>query len=316
MKKILAIAMAAIMLLGLVACAQQSDNGGSRDGYTVYLITMDQMDQHWANVNKGCEKAVEELKADGVNVTYKWTAPQTKDDSKQIELINNAVNDGADAILLAANGPETCIDAVKAAKEAGVKVVYVDSPANEPGEKIFCTDNEAAAKTAGDELLKALTDKGITEGKIGIVNTNRSTQTCIWREEGFMKAFEGTAFELLEVQYSDGDAVKSKDIATNYITEGVVAIYGTNEGCTVGVGNAVAESDKDIIAVGFDKSDAVLALVESGDLLCVMAQNPDQMGYQGMLEAIAILKGEKTGDGATVDTGVSVVTAENAANFK
>lgn len=69
--------------------------------YKIYLITMDQMDQHWVTVDKGCKKAVEELG----NIDYQWLAPDVKDDAKQIECINNAVAGGADAILLAANGP-------------------------------------------------------------------------------------------------------------------------------------------------------------------------------------------------------------------
>ncbi|MDR1538352.1 MAG: substrate-binding domain-containing protein, partial [Clostridiales bacterium] len=74
-------------------------------GSKVYLITMDQMDQYWANIDAGCKQAVEELKASGTSVDYIWQAPDVKDDAKQIEVINNAVAAGAKVILLAANGP-------------------------------------------------------------------------------------------------------------------------------------------------------------------------------------------------------------------
>jgi len=67
--------------------------------YKVYLITMDQMDQHWVNLDKGCQEAVKELG----NVEYTWLAPDVKDDAKQIECINNAIAGGANAIILAAN---------------------------------------------------------------------------------------------------------------------------------------------------------------------------------------------------------------------
>ena len=42
-------------------------------------------------------------------------------------------------------------------------------------------------------MLKALTDKGITSGKIGIVNVNAATASCVARENGFRSAFDGTA---------------------------------------------------------------------------------------------------------------------------
>ncbi len=323
MKKALAILMASAMALSLVACGGSSSSApaassaaaalsaastaASGDTYKVYLITMDQMDQHWVNMDKGCQQAASELG----NVDYKWTAPDVKDDAKQIECINNAVADGADAILLAANGPDADVAALKEAQAAGVKIVYVDSPANLPAIKTFATNNEAAGKTAGEQLLKALTDKGVTSGKIGIINTNAATTSTVDRENGFRAAFEGSKFELLETQYSEGDAAKSKDIATNYIAQGCVGIFGTNEGTTVGTGNAIKEDGGDVIGVGFDKSDTILGLIKDGTLLCAMAQNPDKMGYEGIKAAVAALDGSDAGDGSTVDTGVTVLTKDN-----
>ncbi|ROR28657.1 monosaccharide ABC transporter substrate-binding protein (CUT2 family) [Mobilisporobacter senegalensis] len=275
------------------------------DTYKVYLITMDQMDQHWVNVDAGAKKAAGEAG----NVDYKWLAPDVKDDAKQIECINNAVAGGANAILLAANGPDAVTSALEEAESAGVKIVYVDSAADYPAIQTLATDNEAAGKTAGTEMLKALETAGVKEGKIGIVNVNAATASCVARENGFRSAFEGTAFELLETQYGDGDAAKSKDIAANYITSGVVGIFGANEGSTVGIGNAIQEAGDTIVGVGFDKSDTILDLIKNGYLLATMAQNPDVMGYEGMKTAVNALSGADTG-AETVDTGVSVITKE------
>ena len=276
------------------------------DTYKVYLITMDQMDQHWVNVDAGCQKAAAELG----NVEYKWLAPDVKDDAKQIECINNAVADNADAILLAANGPDAVTAALQEAVDAGVKIIYVDSAAAFEGEVTFATDNEAAGKTAGDEMLKALTAKGVTTGKIGVINVNAATASCVSRETGFRAAFEGSGFELLETQYSEGDAAKSKDIAANYITSECVGIFGANEGSTTGVGNAIQEAGDDVIGVGFDKSDMILSLIKDGYLLATMAQNPDVMGYEGLKAAVAALGGESFG-GVVTDTGVSVITKDS-----
>jgi ribose transport system substrate-binding protein len=53
-----------------------------------------------------------------------------------------------------------------------------------------------------------------------------------------------------------------------------------------------------------------LSLVKSGALLCIMAQNPYKMGYEGMKSAAKVLAGEKLSP-AYVDTGVSVITKDN-----
>ncbi len=164
--------------------------------YKIALITMDSIDQHWVTLNEGAQEEAKEL-----GVTVSFMSPNTKDDAQQIECVNNAVAGGYQAIIVAANGPDAISSALKEAKDAGIKIVYVDSPANVEAEATFSTDNEAAGTTAGNEMLKALKDAGVTSGKIGIVNVNAATDSTVKREAGFRKAFEGTDFELMETQY-------------------------------------------------------------------------------------------------------------------
>lgn len=278
--------------------------------YKIALITMDSIDQHWVTMNEGAQA---EAKKDGVTVDF--MSPDQKDDAKQIEYVNNAVAGGYDAIMVAANGPDAITGALKDAISAGIKIVYVDSPANLEAEATFSTDNKAAGKTAGEQMLNALTAKGVKSGDIGIVNVNASTQTAVDREAGFREAFDGTDFKMLETQYCDGDASKAQSIAENYITQGVVGIYGTNEGSSTGVGNAIkASGSADIIGVGFDKSDSIKGLIKDGYLLCAMAQNPDIMGKDGVQACIKALNGEDLG-GAVTDTGVSVLTKDNVDQY-
>lgn len=305
-KKILAAVCCASMIGCLAATPVLADETVKADGdYKIALITMDSVDQHWVSLKEGAE---EEAKADGVTVDF--MAPDVKDDAKQIECINNAVAGGYDAILVAANSEDAVSGALQEAVDAGIKIVYVDSPANVEAEATFSTDNKAAGKTAGEEMIKALEDKGIKDGSIGIVNINTSTNSTIQREEGFREALEGTDYELLETQYCEGDAAKAQTIAENYITEGVVGIFGANEGAATGTGNAIKASGSDeIVGVGFDKSDTLKGLIEDGYLVCTMAQNPDQMGKLGVQACIKALNGEDLG-GEVTDTGVSVLIKE------
>lgn len=308
-KKIFAALICASMIGCLAATPVLADETVKADGdYKIAVITMDSVDQHWVSLKEGAE---EEAKADDVTVDF--MAPDVKDDAKQIECINNAVAGGYDALMVAANSEDAVSGALQEAIDAGMKLVYVDSPANVEAEATFSTDNKAAGKTAGEEMIKALEDKGVKDGSIGIVNINNSTNTAIQREAGFREAFEGTDYELLETQFCEGDAAKAQTIAENYITEGVVGIYGTNEGASTGVGNAIKASGSDeIIGVGFDKSDTLKGLIEDGYLVCTMAQKPDQMGKLGVQACIKALNGEDLG-GEVTDTGVSVLTKESLA---
>ncbi len=319
MKKLLASVLSVAMMASLmVGCSSTTETTSTASttttttttatetasaDYKVAVITMDSIDQHWVTLNEGAQEAATEL-----GITVDFMAPNTKDDALQIEQVNNAVAAGYDAILVAANGPDAISSSLQEAIAAGVVIVYVDSPANVDAQATFSTDNEAAGVTAGEEMLAALTDAGITSGDIGIVNVNAATASCVSREEGFRAAFEGTDFNLLETQYGEGDAAKSQTIAENYITQGVVGIFGANEGSTTGAGNAIkASGDTSIIGVGFDTSDALLALIDDGYLLCTMSQNPAVMGYEGVMAAVEVLNGADLG-GAVTDTGVSVLT--------
>ncbi|MDR1640950.1 MAG: substrate-binding domain-containing protein, partial [Clostridiales bacterium] len=101
----------------------------------------------------------------------------------------------------------------------------------------------------------------------------------------------------------------SKDAATNFITQGVVGIFGANEGSTTGAGNAIKEAGNAIVGVGFDNSSAIQELIQDGSLLATMQQNPDKMGYQGMLSAGKILAGQSVPAAEkNIDTAVSVLT--------
>ena len=100
---------------------------------------MDSIDQHWVTLNEGAQEEAKKL-----GVTVSFMSPNTKDDAQQIECVNNAVAGGYQAIIVAANGPDAISSALKEAASTGVKIVYVDSPANVEAEATFSTDNEAA----------------------------------------------------------------------------------------------------------------------------------------------------------------------------
>ena len=309
MKKLFALALVLAMVLTCAAALAED--------YTIYLITMDLEDMHWVSVDEGAQAAVKEATDAGLSIRYVWSGPTTgKNDAAQIECINNAYSDNADVILLASNGPDTEVATIEQYNADGVKFIYVDSPANsDVALQTLATDNTAAGKLAGETLLAALTEAGVTEGKIGIVNVNAATVSTQQRATGFRQAFEGTTFEILEDVYTDGDAARSQEAATNFITDGCVALFGANEGCTVGTGNAIKAEGEDckVLAVGFDKSDAILNLVADGCLVATTAQNPYNMGYYGIQTAIEYLTNGTT-EFENVDTGATMLTAQDIAD--
>ncbi len=312
MKRVIATLLSlALVICMFTGCAKSVSAGAdaSNSQYKIYLITMDKMDQHWVSVDKGASDMAKAL-----GLTYKWDAPDVKDNAKQIECVNNAVADGAKLIMLAANDPTAISAAVKNAKDKSVKIIYVDSSADEPAIASLSTDNYNAGKLAAQTMLKDLETAGKTSGKIGIIGVNTATNSTMNRENGFREEIKANGkFTLLTSEYKDGNASASQEAAAGYITgnSDLVGLYGTNEGSTVGVGNAIkAAAGKEIIGIGFDKSSAILGLIKDGSLKAAMAQNPYTMGYLGVAQSFAALKGNSTGP-AIIDTGVSVLTKDN-----
>ena len=339
MKKLLALALAAAMSLSLVACgggdkstpagstpAGSTPAGSTPAGSTpasgesikITLITMDQMDVHWVKLEKAARAKVEELKASGVNIDYNWLAPEKKDNAQQIQMIETATNDGSDVIIISVNDSTACNDALQAALNKGIKLIYVDATASLEASATFATDNYAAGAQAGEAMKGYLADAGLTEGTIGLVSAQAGVQSCIDRVDGFISAFEGTSFTMGEVQYSDGDAVKAQELTNALVQDGIIGVYGANDGATNGAANAVKEANSNganILCVGFDNSSSNRAHVRDGEMLAFMAQNPNVMGEKAIEAAVELMQG-KTLSETQVDTGVSVVTKDNVDQFE
>ena len=341
MKKLLAMALALAMSLSLAACGNSGDKSGntsnpgsasnpgsstadpgsstpaSGDPIKITLITMDQMDVHWVKLEKAASAKVEELKAAGVNIEYNWLAPEKKDNAQQIQMIETATNDGSDVIIISVNDSTACNDALQAALDKGIKLIYVDASASLEPSATFATDNYAAGAEAGKAMLQYLADAGLTEGTIGLVSAQAGVQSCIDRVDGFVSAFEGSAFTMGEVQYSDGDAVKAQELTNALIQDGVIGVYGANDGATNGAANAVKEANSNganILCVGFDNSSSNRSHVRDGELLAFMAQNPNVMGEKAIEAAVNLMQGNALSE-TNVDTGVSVVTKDNVDQF-
>ena len=333
MKKLLAMALALVMILALAACGNNSTpNGGDTpsgggtpsggssggDSIKITLITMDQMDVHWVKLEKAANAKVEELRSSGVNIEYSWLAPEKKDNAQQIQMIETATNDGSDVIIISVNDSTACNGALQAALDKGIKLIYVDASASLTPSATFATDNYAAGAEAGKAMLGYLSDAGLTSGTVGIVSAQAGVQSCIDRVDGFMSAFDGTSFTMGEVQYSDGDAVKAQELTNALVQDGVIAVYGANDGATNGAANAVKEANANganILCVGFDNSSSNRSHVRDGELLAFMAQNPGVMGEKAIEAAVALMQGQSLSE-TNVDTGVSVVTTANVDQFE
>ncbi|MDF2908218.1 MAG: periplasmic binding protein/LacI transcriptional regulator [Herbinix sp.] len=272
--------------------------------YEVYLITTDKEYQYWDYINQGAADM-----AAAVGINYTWDAPEERNVNKQIDIINRAVEIGVDALLIAADDPKRISGVVEDAKAKGVKVIYVDSPAFEEAITTLATDNYEAGVRAGETMISILDNMGISKGSIGIIGYEGKANTAL-RERGFRDTLaKDVRFNVLEtINTARGDATQAQEAAEQLIkdNEDLVALFGINEGTSVGVGNAIRDNGNRFVGVGFDQTDVMMELLREGSLKAIIAQNPYTMGYLGMAEAVAAILGKDTGP-EYIDTGVSVI---------
>lgn len=275
--------------------------------YKVYLITTDKEYQYWEILNQGASDM-----ANAIGVQYIWDAPKKRDVDQQIQVITRAVESGADALLIAADDPKEVSGVVEDAKARGVKVIYVDSPAIEEAITALATDNYKAGVIAGETMLAKLQERQITSGSIGIVSIGEKVNTAL-REKGFRDALsKNPNFIVLDPINTNGDPDVAQLAAEQIIQNNsdLVGLYGTNEGTSIGVGNANKANDNRFVSIGYDKTDIMVQLVKDGSLQAIIVQNPYTMGYLGVSEAVAAILGKSTGP-SFIDTGVSVLDKEN-----
>lgn len=110
--------------------------------------------------------------------------------------------------------------------------------------------------------------------------------------------------------YMQDDVTNVKNAVTLGLQNGYVGFFGTNEGTSVALGEAVKEAGSESTIVGFDTSDAMLSLVAEGVVYATMQQNPKVMGHDGLTIAIEALNGTYTETNTKTDTGVTVITKD------
>ncbi|BFL44834.1 substrate-binding domain-containing protein [Lactonifactor longoviformis] len=330
-KKLLAILVSAAMAVSLAACGGPSEsasvdgeqaageNAGSEGvSAKVAVITMDQVNVYWSYIAEGAKAQAETYNAEGNNIEVEWLAPETADNTLQIQQIESAIANGVDYIAIA------CIDttaqnmALQEAIDAGIKIIYVDSPAELEAEVTFATDNYQCGVDAGEYMMKTLQEKGIKGGLIGIIDGQAGSNTCTSRYEGFASVFEGTGYEISERMFCEGDVAKAQEFANTLINNGAVGLYGTDNNATNGLGAAIGDAKNngiEVLGMGWDTSDKNITYIENGSLLAFMAQNPDLMGAYAIDTVVSLEKGEAISE-TSVNTGATVVTTENVGDYK
>ncbi len=129
----------------------------------------------------GAEAAARELSVNGLKVTVSWLTPPQEDGQLQAQRIQQAVNDGADAVLLSASDAGKVTGAINDAVDRGVAVMTFDSDV--PLSKRFAyygLDDVKTGHAVMAELAKAMNGKGV----VAILAGNQNAPNLQHRVQG------------------------------------------------------------------------------------------------------------------------------------
>jgi len=308
---IVLITLAVLVLNGCGGPAPSSSTGEptqeTQKGRTFAVIPKGLVHQFWLTVKAGAEKAGEE---NGVDII--WIGPQKETEVvKQINIVEDMIGRGVDAIVMAACDQEALVDVLGRAVEAGIPVVTIDSGvASDLPVTFVATDNVAGAATAGEALAKLIGE----EGEVAVIPFVKGAATSEMREEGFRQGIaDYPNVKLVAVQYSQSDVAKAMDVTEDILTAhpNLKGIFAANEAGALGAVQALEAAGKagEIKLVGFDASDGEIAALENGTIQALIVQSPFNMGYLGVKAAAEHLDGKPVEK--RIDTGVTVVTKDN-----
>lgn len=313
MKKVtLVLAVLAILAVPVFAEGQKDSAAGS-DVTEIALIIKATDSGFWQKVIEG-GKAFDDDNKD-VNVTVYGPASEA-DVEEAIGILENVVESGPDAIVIATNAGEGAVPAVDNALSQGIPVITIDTKIPTNVTSHLATDNVLGGKLAADAMVEFFDEYGIEKkGTVAIVAAVAGVDTIIERDGGFIDQLKILApgIVILDPRYVDNDIAKSMNTAEDLITtyDDLIGIYADNNHTGDGVAKAIeqAELQDKIMVVAFDDDEDEIIALRDGVIKTLIIQDQFNMGYSGCAYAIKALNGETIP--SFVDTGVKVTKKED-----
>lgn len=318
MKKVLVLVLCLMMVL--VASASAKEIGEIKIGY----IMKPESNEYWAN-----EKAGVEAWAAGIGVQVDVQCIDNEENfAGQLEIMENMINMGYDAIVAAPLSSNNLVNGVIKASEAGVVVVnndegidlaaVVEGGGNMAG---YVATNNVLVGNAGGQFIADT----IGEGQVAIISGTDGNTTSNQRTEGAKAIFDQyDGIELVAVQNGDWDRSIAMDVAANLMTTypDLKAFYCANDNMALGVYEAVLNADMtdQVIVVGTDAISGAKTSIKDGEMAATVGQDNIGMGIKcGEIAIECVQNGWKADPAqeqcATTYIDCFLVTAENVDQY-
>lgn len=263
-------------------------------------------DNFYISMECGVRAAAEEL---GAEVSVQ--GPQKWDPALQQPILTSVSATSPDAILIAPNDVSALQRPLEEAAKTS-KIVLVDTTVENPEFAVseIASDNFGGGKAAFEAIQQLVPDGG----QVLVIDNQPGISTTEARVAGFEEAVGADSkFEYIGVQYAKNQPAEAANIVTATLQRypDLKAIFATNifgaEGAATGIEQAGAKGKVQV--VGFDAGPAQVQALQDDIVQAIIAQQPYDIGYQGIEQALAAINGDATEK--KIQTGFTIVTKDN-----
>ena len=244
-----------------------------------------------------------------------WNAPTREDDvERQIQIVERAVHNGDQGLVLAPDQSLALITPVRRAIAKGIHTVIVGSPlAVPPGKDLayVLNDDEETGRIVALRMGKILAGKG----SVAIIGINPDVTATLVQ----VRAFEDTLRQVLpEIHiierrprsYNAADAVQiAAEILKAHADLNAIWALTAVEAGGAFVALQASHRANQVKLVGCEQDLDILAHVRGGQMDSVVIENTFEMGYQ----AVMLIAQEARGEPVALETKLepTLVTREN-----
>lgn len=292
----------------LAGCGGSVSDSGGTDAKKLVLIPGVANEPFYISMQCGAE-----TEADKLGYSLDTQAPTQFDASQQTPVLTGVIATKPGAILIAPTHAQAMASPIKQAKDAGIKIIEVDTALEDTSIALssIASDNVKGGELAAQTLATLVGDKG----SVLVINTKAGTSTTDQRAQGFEDELKKNhpGMTSLGVQYNNNEAAQAASIVTATLAANpdLAGIFATNlssaEGAATGLRNAGKLGQ--VKLVGFDASPKQVQDLKDGTVQALIAQNPADIGRQGVAQAVAALEGKPTT--RTIQTGMIALTQAN-----
>lgn len=278
--KVAALATGAAVLAGLAGVPA---NAAPKPGLKIAVIPKSINNGYFTAWNKGAQKACKEMKA-----TCKYIGPTQATGPAQVKFINQAIQQGYNAILLSAADQNALAPALKKAQARGICIVTSDADVADTKTRTVSVLPASSERIGAAEVDWIASQIG-NKGKVAILTAAATAANQnAWIDA--MKrqiAAKYPNIELVGVYYGDDDATKSAQQFNQILTEHP-DVAGIISPTTVGIRAAAQEKKSKGAAVkvtGLGLPSEMKDYVVDGTVTEFGLWNPIDLGYVGAYAA-------------------------------